>query len=485
MGEYLAWFYRVLVLEAPGGVTVVHHETTATDIVEYDDRERVHLADGTAFVVDQAILTTGQTPNSAGPCGPLLPAYPIERLDDSIAPGSAVAVQGMGLVAIDVVMALTVGRGGRFVRRGDRLHYEACGNEPRLAMFSRSGFFYCSKSIGRTDITGEYHPRICTPEAVDELRFDEDGKRRAVDARRELVPLLLAEMTTCFYAQSARLAEGPGAGTDTADRLADAWLDGSFEEAVASCADRYGVFDAHRHFFVGENDAFVSAKDYEARVAGRMEGDIAAALVPDGSSPVKLAYEVLRALRDTVRSVVEFGGLTLESHRDFQADVRKKMTRIVAGPPVYRNEQLLALMDAGILTMPFGPAPVVLLAGTGAVVRSRHLDRPHGERFDHVVLAHLDQPTVHGSSSPMLRELYRRGRVRQFQIDGEDLGSIDLSHDFHPIARDGTVQRRLWVFGALSEGPRYFTAYIPSPSSRVRAFVDAQLCAEQILGGAR
>ena len=37
------------------------------------------------------------------------------------------------------------------------------------------------------------------------------------------------------------------------------------------------------------------------------------------------------------------------------------------------------------------------------------------------------------------------------------------------------------MLGALTEGVRYFTAYIPSPKSRVRAFIDAQACVEQIL----
>ena len=37
------------------------------------------------------------------------------------------------------------------------------------------------------------------------------------------------------------------------------------------------------------------------------------------------------------------------------------------------------------------------------------------------------------------------------------------------------------MFGSLTEGIRYFTQYVPSPKSRVRAFVDAEACAEQIL----
>jgi hypothetical protein len=65
------------------------------------------------------------------------------------------------------------------------------------------------------------------------------------------------------------------------------------------------------------------------------------------------------------------------------------------------------------------------------------------------------------------------------------VGSIDLSEDFHPVNDHGGVEARLWVFGALSEGVRYFTGYIPSPKSRVRAFLDAEICANEIVKAAR
>ncbi len=486
MGEYLAWFYRVLVAEMPDSVRIVHHKTSATDIVGRDDHEFVLLDDGTVLRVDHAILTTGQTQNGSQGSGPVLAPYPVERFDAAIAPGASVVVRGMGLVAIDVIIALTLGRGGRFVRDAEgHLLYEPSGTEPDIAMYSRSGHAYCAKSMGSADIFEHYGPRICTPDAIAELCFDEDGQRRRVDARSELLPMLLAEMTTTFYAESARLADGEEGAAETADLLADAYFEGDFEAEVERCAKRFGRFDAGSHLFVGEGETFVDSAGAQAQVMQVIADDVAEALVPGGASPVKRAYEVLRALRDVVRSVVEFGGLSLESHRDFQEHIRNRITRIVAGPPVERCEQLLALLEAGVVRVPFGPAPIVMIEPGGVTVRSRALARPSTEHFDHLILAHLDQPTVHTSASPMLSALYRKGRVRQFRIDGEDLGSIDLTADFHPIGADGSVERRLWVFGALSEGPRYFTAYIPSPASRVRAFVDAGICSEQILEAGR
>ena len=83
--------------------------------------------------------------------------------------------------------------------------------------------------------------------------------------------------------------------------------------------------------------------------------DLREAEVPEGASPVKSAAEVFRIFRDPMRSVVEQGGLSLESYLDFNADIRSRIHRLVAGPPALRSRQLLALMDAGVLRIPFGP----------------------------------------------------------------------------------------------------------------------------------
>ena len=73
-----------------------------------------------------------------------------------------------------------------------------------------------------------------------------------------------------------------------------------------------------------------------------------------------------------------------------------------------------------------------------------------------------------------------RGRIRPFRYGEIEVGSIDLTPESHPIGTDSKVQERIWVFGALTEGVRYFTQYVPSPKSRVRAFLDAEACAEHI-----
>ena len=130
-------------------------------------------------------------------------------------------------------------------------------------------------------------------------------------------------------------------------------------------AGRYGEFDPWVHFF-GPRGEYVSSKDYESQVYSMVEADLCESL-RGGSAPVKSAYEVLRHLRDLMRTVIEFKGLTLESYLDFRDNIKTRVNRIVAGPPAVRSKQLLALIDADIVTVPFGPSPSVEPARDGGV----------------------------------------------------------------------------------------------------------------------
>jgi len=59
---------------------------------------------------------------------------------------------------------------------------------------------------------------------------------------------------------------------------------------------------------------------------------------------------------------------------------------------------------------------------------------------------------------------------------------VSISPDFHPYDVDGRLQPTLSLLGVLTEGARYFTHYLPSPRSRIRAVLDAQECVERVIG---
>jgi FAD-NAD(P)-binding len=491
MGEYLQWFYRALTAGAPPGVHIVHHPTAAIDLVaRRDGSEEVHLANGGAVVVDHVIVTSGHTANeSADAVGRALDPYPVGSYVNAIPTDSTVAVSGMGLVAIDVVIALTIGRGGRFVEHGSALQYVPSGREPRLQLFCRSGLPFTAKSVTGKDRTDVYKPLICTDEALDALSGRAHGRRRLVDVRRELLPLLFAEMYSRYYSQAAFQAEGSrAAGAAVRDALGAAWAEGRFDAELERLAGRLGSFDAEELFF-GRQPKYSSSDDYERFVYQSLADDLREAQVPDGASPTKSAGQVIRIYRDKMRSVVEQGGLSLDSYLDFNADICSRIHRLVAGPPALRNLQFLALMDAGIVRMPYGPAPARGRAvtdldpnATRTRISSTAFEQQYGENVDVIIRGHLEEPRIAGSASELLTQLYKRGRVSQFRYDDVTVGSVDLTADSHPIDIEGRPQSAISMFGVVTEGIRHFTAYIPSPRSRIRAFEDLGSCVAEIMG---
>ena len=490
MGEYLQWFYRALLAGAPPSVHIVHHPTAAIDLVaRRDGSEAVRLANGGTVVADHVIVTSGHTANQTADDGRrVLDPYPVGRYVDAIPTDSTVAVAGMGLVAVDVVTALTVGRGGNFVEDGASLRYRPSGREPRLQLFCRSGLPFAAKSVTGRDRSDVYKPLICTDDRLDALSGRSHGRRRLVDLRSELLPLLFGEMYSRYYAQVAFQASGARAdGAAVREQLAVAWNEGRFDAELSRLAERFGSFDAEALFF-GHQLKYRSGDDYERFVYQSLADDLREAEVPDGASPVKSAAQVFRLFRDKMRIVVERGGLTLDSYLDFNADVCSRIHRLVAGPPALRTRQMLALMDAGVVRMPYGPAPArgrAVTDGHPTSARTRisstTFEQPYTEDVDVLIRGHLEEPRIAGSASQLLTQLYNRGRVSQFRYDEVAVGSVDLTADSHPIDIEGRPQTRISMFGVLTEGVRHFTAYIPSPRSRMRAVEDIGDCVAEIL----
>jgi uncharacterized NAD(P)/FAD-binding protein YdhS len=494
MGEYLVWFYDTLVAYAPPNLEIVRHYAAAVDISparqrsRYGGREAVLLDNGTTLTVDHVVLTSGHTWNDepgAGSGAHYLRPYPVEYLDQSIPAGSSVAVAGMGLVAYDVLTALTVGRGGTFedrCGRADRLRYVPSGREPTITLYSRSGVPHCAKSAQGVDPYGQYQPVVCTPEEFAALTNPGGSPvRRHVDFRAELLPLIFAEMQARYYIHAALLAGGDVESTDVRAVLRRGWVDGHYEKAVDGLGPRYGRFDPVTHVFAGSDRHYTSPADYQGEVYDMIEADLTEALRP-GGSPVKAAEEVMRILRDQLRSVIEFGGLSLDSYVDFQSNVRGRINRLEAGPPPLRSQQLLGLLDAGVVRIPLGPNPELAACPDGVRLSSTALDDPTAVTVDRVVRGHLDLPSLARSSSPLLNRLYANGRLTQLSYGDTPVGSVAINEDFHPYDTEGRLQRNLSLLGVLTEGVRYFTHYLPSPRSRLRAVYDAQDCVEAVIG---
>jgi len=489
LGEYLGWFLDQVRRRAPEHVRLTMHRAAALDIsAGPDGMLAVALSDGTRVHTRYAFLTTGYTPNSglgATPAGMgrvIAEPYPLPDRVAQVAPAETVAIGGFGLAAMDLMSCLTVGRGGRFVQDQGQPHYVPSGREPTLLLYSRSGV-PCRARPLVVEFGPKYQPLVFTRASIEALRIARHGP---LDFDEDVLPLVLTELRIAYRRCQARCAGG------AAERALARDLAGAVGPAeVAAVLDeldaRLGAFDPWAAFDGSTGMLLDSTEAYQRWLADVVRADLADGLLGFARSPVKAALDILRDLRDTFRYAVDFGGLTSRSLDEFTARTVPGLNRAVVGPQYERHSELLALMAAGIVQAPFGPAPSVAWNGRAGrwTVASSRLAEPHSRAVDWIVSAHVDPPAVESSASPLLGALYRKGWIRPHRPAGRHVRGIDVNSDQHPLDAGGHAERRLWVLGPLCEGATFYNNLVPSPSVYSRPVFDAHRCVAEMFAAER
>lgn len=427
LGEYLQWSVGELLSRVPDRLAVRHVSAAAVGVRPDGAGAAITLADGAQHQVDLAIVTTGHGLADheravQAEDGLITAPYPLPEQVDGIPPGATVALLGTGLTAMDVIAALTVGRGGEFTGRT----YRPSGQEPRIVLANRTGWLPCARPAttpGRQAAPARY----LTPTAVARLRdATADGR---LDFRRDVEPLILREAF-------CRL------GTATAGQV----------EAVV-------------RVLLAVRENLPRYEHYSTRLVELAEADLREAELGLGSSPVKESLEILRDHRESLRAALDPPGLTEESHCYFMAEYAPLVNRAVIGPQKERVHELLALIAARIVLPGPGPAPELSRSGSGWTLSSTRLDRPHRIAADLAVAAYLQWPTADPAPDPVA------GSLRGWAIPGPG-GTLRLDRDGYAVARSGVGTSAVAVFGPPAEGASYYNHYVPSPGAWSRALTD-------------
>lgn len=475
LGEYLGWAYRRVVDMLPPFVRVEHHPQRVIDLRVKGLGYEVISIDGQVRPADYVYLTTGHGRRSANGqdrafdhfvaghvrrnrhLAYFASPYPIETLD-SIDAGATLAIQGLGLTSHDVVSALTLGRGGRYVQALGELCYQPSGREPRMLLFSRNSLPFAARGVNQKGLTGRHKARIFTVDAVNE-------RRRAVhvatgdprlDFQTEILPLVLAEMA---YAYRCALQPDVHAAekfqpTDQELRTVEAILWPLKQRSFAS-------FEAFHGF-----------------VHDLIRSDLAEAAKGNLSSPVKAATDALRDTREALRAAVEHAGLTPRSHRFFVEDFNAATNRVSFGPPRQRNAEYLALHKAGLIDIVGGPGAHAV--GDDQSARFR-IEAPfpegrHISEADALVVARLDAYSPLSDASCLTGNLLDHGLIRSFCNGDYHPCGLDIDKDMHPLDARGRASRNMWVLGYPVEGAHFYTHALPRPHVLSRQTLDAQHC---------
>jgi hypothetical protein len=468
-GRYLRDTFRRLCEATPPSVSVQPIQGEATALTRRDGRLVLTVADrdadrdadrgkGEPVVVDAVVLATGhprQAPaNGDGALAALADRHPRctyiggdiapDMPLDDIPPGTTVAVRGLGLTFYDVVRSFSLGRGGHFeTDGGGRLRYMASGNEPRIVAGSRGGLPFLARARHTDPPETAPRPVILTEERIDALRAEAEATRGTdkLDFAGEVEPLVVAEVQHAHDACAARLG---------VPRNGHAGLD------LDALARPFGA------------ESFASPAAFRRRLVDRLHVDTRESRRGPLGSPLKAGLEVLRQIRPLLPAVVDFGGLLPWSHRDFLERFEPVSYVLSAGPPVEHVEQLVALMEAGMVEI-VGPAArftaddaAADAAGCYAVESPRvGGSRRHAQVF---VDARVPQSDISRDASPLVRQMLADGIISEYvNVDpatGERFATGGLAvtrAPFRVVDATGTPDPRVYAIGVAADRTRWFT----------------------------
>jgi uncharacterized NAD(P)/FAD-binding protein YdhS len=472
LGRYLAAFGREMISSLPGNIRVRHVRARATDVrfergdyaIDLDNQQTVFashvvLAMGHSYRAptadDRRLTAFAQAGRAVNPqLAYFASPYPIGQLD-AVADGARVAIQGLGLTAHDVVSALTIGRAGVYRQENGKLVYQPSGREPRLWLCSRRTLPFAARGINQKGLTGRHICQFFTPQAVKSLRGRAARRRHAqIDFERQLLPLVIKEMAYAF-----RVAEG-GEPIDAGD----------FEPTPEE------ISSIQRILWPLQGANFGSPAKFRDWFLARMSEDLQEAWRGNRTSGVKAATDVLRDAREGFREAMEFGGLTPASHRYFLEQFNPTTNRVAFGPPLRRNEEWIALFEAGILDVAGGPVTRIETPQDDCTFRvasdypgiSEHI------AVDAVISARLDNYSPLTDPTPLSANLLRRGLSRPFMNGEYHPGGIDIDENLRVKDAGGAAQPRLWAVGFVVEGPHFYTHALPRPGIASRQTVDAE-----------
>lgn len=461
--HYLDWFLRRTVAGAPAGVRVRFHADAVASVRQGPGGRRTAvLASGREIVTDAVAYCLGHTERTLDPASAALadtaaggglvyvpPAFTADADLSTLPEGGDVIVRGMGLAAVDLVVLLTQGRGGRFHRDSDgTLRYVASGREPRLHLGSRRGVPYRSK-VTSTLQGAPPQREVLTPEAIAALV----ATGRPLDFDRDAWPLLAGELLHGHYRELFTGHPERVAATWEEFRpvlRAHAWDDQALREAVAAVVpdplDRFDVAAFDRPF---AGTVFADADDVQRRVRAHIAEDLRLRTTQE-RSPAQGVF---------VAALLSFLALSEIPRERWNARSRAHslpvrwhtfFSYLASGPPPHRLEEMLALSDAGVVRF-LGP-DVAVSVGAGGFAASGARGAAQATA-PALVDAWLPAAQASQSTNGALRELATvhggELRVTDAEYDGS-LGRVRVADDGRVLRPDGSPHDTLFALGPFT-----------------------------------
>ena len=525
---YLDWFLRRTLSRLPEGVTVTHDEDPAVGVDDLPGgRQRVRLEHGGAIEVDAVVYALGHSSSaldaeSAGLAAfagahdlfYLPPSYTADADLSGIAAGETVLVRGLGLAAVDLLVLLGEGRGGRFTRVEGALRYTPSGREPRIVIGSGRGVPYHSK------ITSALVERLRL-RGTSPLRSPRRSWPRTSDS---------TFASTCGPPSRRRCCTGttPSSSRGTrrgcASRGSRSWPGStrstrSATIATSSSPARWSTPQTSSISCVSIGRSTGCLLCSASRPARRLQAcpsptstppcasyirdDLDRRTHPRHSATQGLFLSLLQAY-GVVLGIVDAPNWTAESReRDLGGGWVRYFSFVSSGPPGPRLEEMLALAEAGIVTF-FGAGMTVAADEATGLFTARGSSTSDVVTARALVDAWLPSESVSTSDNPVLRDLVESGVGVEHVVSDPavGLGGVDadpavdtgaavaarrfatglvsvIGADARVRRPDGTAHPRRFAVGPSTSAP--FVGAFSRPRTNALAFRENDAVARGVL----
>ena len=500
-GHYSAWAFRqaTRALVDTGRVTIVEHRTRAVALRPDGDHNLVGLANGAQERVRAVVLALGWVPVRPGAADASLiadleehrdaetltwigPDSPIDQDLSALAPGQDVLVRGIGMGFFDLMSKVTIGRGGRFETLDDwssgaGLVYHPSGREPVLHVGSDRGVPFLSKTR-----YGSMPPRP----TMTNLRTAIARAPRPLPVG-QLWPVILRDSITEHAAvlvgtHHDQLSDPDELLPALVSLPADASLD-QVREVVARHVPPALRFEPTDWEHPATRRTFDGPHAFDEFVVDLVQRDLAEADLGHDSA-VKAGLWAISAARMHVGLSCTFDDVDADGEQDLRRLMRWG-GMLGSGPPAFRNEQLLALHEVGLVRF-VGPRTQVRLAEHGFEMWSPQV--PDSTVTSTVLVdAWMRNPHATRSADPLVNGLLDAGLARPLERrDGAgrrvDTGSFDIvAATGELVSTAGHPVPGLFMVGIPVDGARRDTIQAPVPGIDSSTLREAGAVAARLL----
>ncbi|KAF5230827.1 hypothetical protein FANTH_13678 [Fusarium anthophilum] len=398
------------------------------------------------------------------------PGNPADINFDAIGSGENVVLRGLGLVFFDYMILLTARRGGWFQRQDNgSFKYHKSGNEPMIYASSRRGIPYHTKGDDQKGLDQQHLPVFLTKHAV------EDFRQRALNQkwpkfREEVWPLISKEVRLVYYKTLIRNEEWSGVRRESSKTENDI-LNILREETEQTPDNELSMV---RKLELSEADAwswdvlekpqgsteFSSMESWNDWLRQYLTKDVEHAKEGNVNNPVKAALDVLREIRNEIRLIVSNRGLEQHSYKEDLIDWFTGYNSFLSvGPPRRRVEQMISLMEAGVLQL-LGPGLDVETREDGWLAKSKIGER----KVQTVIDAAVPPPKLNNTADELLGYLYETKQCQAHRIGRQETGAIDITEEPYNIVEvNNKPHPRRFALGVPAEGVHWATTIQPRP----------------------